>query len=369
MKDGKPERILVAGGGTGGHIFTGLAVVEAMRRTRPVEVLFVGTRRSLEKQLLNREGVSLAFVDIEGISGKGLAGWLRFLWLAPWSIWQSFRLVRSFRPRLAIGLGGYSSGPVLWVASRMGVATLILEPNAVPGLANRWLKRCADAIAVAFEETRAHLGERGQVTGIPVRPEFFGVREVERPAGFFRVLLFGGSQGSHRLNQLWLEALPHLEKSWDSRRGIFQVVHQTGEKDYRWVKEAYDRVAFPHEVHAFIHRMAEEFSRANLIVCRSGAGTLGELCAAGRAALLVPFPFSADQHQKANAEVLARKGAAMVAAEAELDGARLAAWIVSAAADTPRIGRMEEAAAAMAERNADEKIARLAWQMIDRKAA
>ena len=362
-------RVLVAGGGTGGHIFTGLCVVEAMCRMRPIEVMFVGTRRGLEEQLIGQKEIQLAWIDMDGIQGKGWRGWCGFFWRAPKSLWQSFRLVRSFRPGLAIGLGGYSSGPVLWVASRMGVATLIIEPNVLPGMTNRWLKNWVDAIAVAFQETRKYLGNRCEITGIPVRSAFFSGRHTRRPDGTFRMLLFGGSQGSHRLNQLWTAALPILAEKWDPSWGRLQIIHQTGEKDYQWVQRCYQGTPFSFEVCAFIQHMPEEFAQASLILSRAGAGTVGELCAAGRAGILVPFPHSAEQHQAANARVLERQGAALTVAENRLDGDRLAEIVMSLAADPQRREKMEKAAGAMVQEDAAGKIAALAWQLMDRKAA
>lgn len=362
-------RILLAGGGTGGHILTGLSILDVLRQEHPLEAMFVGTRRGLEVKLLTERDVQVAFLDIEGILGKGWMGWIRFLRLAPRCLYQSYRLLRSFRPDLVIGLGGYSSGPILWTAARMKNTTLILEPNVLPGMTNRRLKSLVDGIAVAFPETAEYLGTRCRVTGIPVRREFFACRQAQRPDNEFRLLLFGGSQGSQRMNALWIEALPSVVTQWNERWGKLEVVHQTGEKDYPRIQESYRRLGFAADIRAFITDMPAEFARAHMVLSRAGAGTIGEWCAAGRTGILIPFPFSAEQHQKENARVMERHGAALMLLEEETDARRLAGEVVGLAADPLRRQKMESMARAMSSGNAAEKIAGFARELLERKTA
>lgn len=347
----------------------GKAIVEAMRERREVSVLFVGTRRGLEEKVLCGEDMKLEYIDTRGLKGMGLRGWLQGMLLIPRSLRQSSQILKSFRPHLAVGLGGYSAGPVLWQASRQGIATLIIEPNVLPGITNRWLNRRADAVAVAFEETRMYLGPRCHVTGVPVRKEFFAGASMSRDPHRFRLLIFGGSQGSRRINQWVSEALPRLKAEWKVEPSALEIVHQTGEADYARVLERYRSVGMAADIRPFIDNMPEEMGWANLVVCRAGAGTVGELCAAGRASLLIPFAQAADQHQLRNAQALERRGAAVLMQERVLNADRLAARILELAAQPQLLARMEGAARRLARADAAEKIADLASQLLERHAA
>jgi UDP-N-acetylglucosamine--N-acetylmuramyl-(pentapeptide) pyrophosphoryl-undecaprenol N-acetylglucosamine transferase len=362
-------RVVLAGGGTGGHIFAGKAIVEALNRRRPFLVMFVGTRRGMEEKALQEENMKLEYIDISGLKGLGLRGLFRAAVSIPRSLRQSLRILRNFQPHLAIGLGGYSAGPVLWQATRLKIATLIVEPNAFPGATNRWLKRRVDAAAVAFEETRQHLGKNCQVTGVPVRREFFSSSRTVRNPGRFRLLVFGGSQGSHRINQWITEALPVIKSNWEAPRSILEIVHQTGRADYAWVVERYRKLGIEADVRPFIDNMPQEMGYANLLVTRSGAGTVGELCAAGRVSILIPFAQAADQHQLHNARILEKHCASFVMEEKEVTCDKLAGRILAMAAQPQMLTRMEEVAQRLARPDAADRIANVACELLERRAA
>lgn len=310
----------MAGGGTGGHVFVGVSIAREFQARDPdCDVCFVGTARPLESDILKREGFPLEVIDVGGLKGMSGMRLVANLLLLPRSLTQSWRILRRFRPHVVLGVGGYSSGPVLLAAALLRLPTIIVEPNAFPGLANRLLARIVRQAAVAFTEARARLGGKGVETGIPVRREFFKL--AQRPPGRpFSILLSGGSQGSRALNHAMCDALPHL-KDYGRR---LRIVHQTGAADLVWVRERYQREGMMAGVCAFIHNMPEEFDKADLIIGRAGAATVAELAAAGKAALLIPLPTAADDHQRKNAEALAVRGAARVLEQAELTGARLA---------------------------------------------
>jgi UDP-N-acetylglucosamine--N-acetylmuramyl-(pentapeptide) pyrophosphoryl-undecaprenol N-acetylglucosamine transferase len=336
--------VLVAGGGTGGHIFPGIAIARELQDRMPgLEVLFVGTARGLESRIVPAEGFRLLTIRSAGITAKGLWSRLKGMGLVPLSLVQSLGLIASTRPVLVVGVGGYASGPVLAAAVLRRIPTLIHEQNDVPGLTNRWLAPWVTQVAVTFPGTIARLKGRGVVTGNPVRRAF--TRIAPRPAGVSvrSLLVFGGSQGSRALNRAVVADLPALA----SQRDRLRIVHQTGEAALAEVTAAYRAAGFTEQqadVRAFIREMPEAFAAADLIVCRSGATTVAELTAAGRPALLVPFPAAAHDHQTFNARRLAEAGAAVVVPEAELSGGRLAAAVTELLGDPARLERMAHAA-------------------------
>ena len=326
-------RLLIAAGGTGGHIYPGLAVAsEFMARHPDAEVRFVGTARGLESKIVRDAGFPVEMLRAEPLRGGSILRKLRGLvMLAPAAL-DAYRLVRRARPAVVVGVGGYLSGPLLLVASMLETPTLILEPNVEPGLANRWLSRFIDAAAVAWEETAGYFGDKAFVAGNPVRREIPGVPDVDSMAGL-SVLLFGGSQGSLPLNDAMIAALPHLTDS-----GI-RVVHQTGPADLERVRTAYAEHALEARVEPYLDRMDEEYAACTLVVSRSGATTCAELGAAGRGAVLVPLEL-AGGHQQHNAEALVRAGAAVVIPQSELTGERLATTLLELAAEPERVGQM-----------------------------
>lgn len=312
-------RLLVAAGGTGGHLYPALEVARKLLEYEPEAiVIFSGARRGLESRIVPRAGFPLEMVRVEPLRGGSVFRKLKGVFLLPVALFDAWRLVRKTQPQVVMGVGGYVSGPVLAVAGISGVPTLILEPNATPGLANRWLSPFVDAAALAWDETKRYFGEKGFVAGNPVRAGI--ARVAPRPVGEnMRLLVFGGSQGSRVLNRAMVSALPHLE----IHRDRLQVMHQTGQAEMESVREAYRQAGFPARVEAYLEAMEREYTEADLVVARAGATTCAELAAAGRGSVLVPLPL-AGGHQKDNARMMERAGAALVLPQEELSGERLA---------------------------------------------
>jgi UDP-N-acetylglucosamine--N-acetylmuramyl-(pentapeptide) pyrophosphoryl-undecaprenol N-acetylglucosamine transferase len=336
--------LLIAGGGTGGHLFPGVAVArELMARLPASSVTFVGTAAGIEARVIPREGLTLDTIRSAGLKGKSPAALLRGLLLLPLSAMDAWRVISRRRPSVVIGVGGYSSGPVVALAALRGVPTLLMEQNATPGLTNRLLSRLVRTAAVTYEESLATFGSKAFVAGNPVRPEFFAAggdaASTDRRA---RVLVFGGSQGAHAINVAMAEAAPLLAGA------DVDVTHQTGERDLAMVREAYSAAGVASRVEPFLYEMDREMRDADVIVCRAGATTLAELTAAGRPAILIPLPTATDDHQRKNADALVRQGAARVIDQRELTGARLAQELVALARDAGTRARMSIAARGMA---------------------
>jgi UDP-N-acetylglucosamine--N-acetylmuramyl-(pentapeptide) pyrophosphoryl-undecaprenol N-acetylglucosamine transferase len=331
--------ILVAGGGTGGHLFPGIAVADELRRRDPgARIVFVGTHRGLESNLVPRAGYALEALPILPLNNVGAVRLVRGLLALPGGLVGAVRLVRRLRPRAVLGVGGYAGGPVTLAAALLGVRTVILEPNARPGFTNRVLRPFVGAAACGYEATRVAFGSKGVMTGTPVRGLFAALPQKEhRPP--LTLLAFGGSQGSRVLNETLMAAIPHLPPPESLR-----IVHQTGETMRERVAAAYAGAGRPAEVTAFLYDMGARFAEADLVVSRSGATTCAELTAAGKAAILVPFAHAANDHQKVNAAALAAAGAARMIEEKDLTGAALAHAIRKLADDPKELARMETAA-------------------------
>jgi UDP-N-acetylglucosamine--N-acetylmuramyl-(pentapeptide) pyrophosphoryl-undecaprenol N-acetylglucosamine transferase len=344
-------RALIAAGGTGGHIYPGIAVAgEIMRRDPASVVNFVGTARGLEGRLVPESGFELSIIESAGLKNVRPAAKLRGLILLPKSFFGARRVIRDFRPDIVIGAGGYVSGPVLLAASLMGLPTLVMDSNALPGWTNRVLARFVDKAAVSFQEALGYFRGKGVLTGNPVRAEFFEIPAKQRDSSRFSLLVFGGSQGARAINEAMIAALSQLA----SRKNSLRVTHQTGQGDYERVRAAYEAASWSHaaDVKAYIDNMVSEFSNADLIICRAGATTSAELVAAGKAAIMVPFPLAADDHQRRNAKALQSAGAARMILQKELSGVRLAAEISSLIASPDEIDRMEAASRKLARRDA-----------------
>lgn len=338
-------RVLIAAGGTGGHIYPGIAVAkEVMRRDATSVVRFVGTARGLENRLVPQAGFELSLIESAGLVNMGLASRLRGLAVLPKSFLGARRLIKEFRPDVVVGAGGYVSGPVLLTAALMRVPTLVMESNAVPGFTNRKLARFVDAAAVSFEAALPYFGGKGVVIGNPVRREFFEVRQKRRDPSRFSVLVFGGSQGARAVNEAVVAALPHLGAHAD----VLSVTHQTGKLDFEKVRAGYEAAGWSGraDVREYIDDMVSAFAAADLIVSRAGATTSFELMAAGKAAVMVPLPGQLEQTR--NAEVLQEAGAARMILQSELSGERLAREINDLVENPERVTRMEEAARKMA---------------------
>ena len=341
-------RVLIAAGGTGGHIYPGIAVAqEIMRRDANSAVRFVGTERGLEKKLVPQAGFELLFIDIAGLKNVGLAARMRSLAMLPTSILAAGKLIRSFNPDVVVGAGGYVSGPVLLGAALMKRPTMVMESNALPGWTNRTLARFVDRAAVSFEQALPFFRGKAVVTGNPVRRAFFEIPPKPRDPTRFSVLVFGGSQGARAINRCVIEALAELKGSPVSLR----IRHQTGVADFKRVLEAYATAGWNSdnsEVTAYIDNMVQEFGAADLIVCRAGATTTAELIAAGKASLMIPFPYAADDHQRKNAEAMRDSGAARMILEQQLSASSLAKQIIELATTPEAVDAMEAASRRMA---------------------
>jgi len=346
--------ILIAAGGTGGHLFPGIAVADELRRRDASRrVVFVGTPRGLESRLVPRAGYELVLLPIHPLNAVGWWRMLRGLLVLPWGLARALALVIRARPAAVLGVGGYAGGPVVLAAALLGVRTVILEPNAKPGFTNRVLRGFVQRAACAYDEARREFGAKGVVTGNPVRGEFVALpRKPHRPP--LTLLAFGGSQGSRVLNQALVASLPHLPGP--DRLGI---VHQTGAAMREEVNRAYSEAGRPAEVLAFVDDMGARFAAADLVLSRSGATTCAELTAAGRAAVLVPFARAADDHQRTNARALGTAGAARVVEEKELTGASLGRVLTELLEEPERIVAMEEAARRLGRPDAAARVADL----------
>lgn len=357
-------KVLIAAGGTGGHIFPGIAVAnELISRDTDTEVLFIGTARGLESRIVPENGFQLALINSAGLKNVGLAGKIKGLAILPKSFLEARKLLSEFRPDVVVGAGGYVSGPVLLVASFMRIPTLIMDSNALPGFTNRRLSWFVDRAALTFEEALPFFGKKGIVTGNPVRKEFFDIKPRERSEQR-RLLVFGGSQGARAINNAVAESLEFLV----GMAGKLEITHQTGEADLMKIREAYDRSAFGDaDVRPFISDMFVEFGKADLIVSRAGATTCAELAAAGKAAIMVPLPTAADDHQRKNAEAFEKAGAAKMLLQSDLSGENLAAAITGILNDSSKLDEMEKAASKLGRKDAAAATADLIDEMAVKK--
>jgi UDP-N-acetylglucosamine--N-acetylmuramyl-(pentapeptide) pyrophosphoryl-undecaprenol N-acetylglucosamine transferase len=323
MREGIDMRMIIAGGGTGGHLFPGIAVAEEVLKRKPQnDVLFIGTYRGLENRVLKNLGFSLRFIDIEGIKGKSMAKAWQSMNKIPKSLIQASTIIRDFSPDIVLGVGGYASGPAVMAAHFMGIKTAIAEQNALPGLTNRILGKFADRVFLTFEQTKKWFSPpKTMVTGNPIRSAFFRKGLATKEAKVhFTILIFGGSQGAHAINMAVINALEYLKDIMNQ----LKFIHQTGNSDMEPVSNAYRESGFYAEVFPFITDMASAYSAADLLICRSGATSVTEITASGKAALLIPYPYAIGDHQSKNAEVLLEAGAAEIIPEKELSGQKLA---------------------------------------------
>ena len=350
-----PRRVLIAGGGTGGHLYPGIAIArELQRRDASTVVTFVGTEAGLESRVVPREGFVLDTIRVAGLKGKSLVALVRGLLMLPLSAMDAWRVLSARRPSVVVGVGGYSSGPVLALAALRRMPTMLLEQNALPGLTNRLLAPIVRAAAVNFAEALRYFPGVGFVAGNPVRERFFDAPPAAAVNGpQVHVLVFGGSQGAQAINRAMVDAAPLLVAS-----GVaLQVTHQTGARDHADVVAGYARNELAARVEPFLYDMDQAMRDADLVVCRAGATTLSELAASGRAAILVPLPTATDDHQRKNAEAFARDGAALVLEQASLTGARLAEAVLPLATDAPRRAAMSVRARTRAHADAASRIA------------
>jgi UDP-N-acetylglucosamine--N-acetylmuramyl-(pentapeptide) pyrophosphoryl-undecaprenol N-acetylglucosamine transferase len=351
--------VVIAGGGTGGHLYPGIAVArEILRRIPEAVVTFAGTARGIESRVLPKEGFELDVIRSAGLKGMSPAALIKGLGLLPLGGVDAWRIIAKRKPDLVIGVGGYSSGPVVLAAAVRRVPTMLLEQNATPGLTNRLLARVVTAAAVTFESTVTFFGGRAFVAGNPVRPEFLvsmpatGSSDVRAPSGPPRVLIFGGSQGAHAINMAMVEAAPRLA----AHRGGMAITHQTGQRDLERVRDGYRQADLDARVEPFLYEMDREVKAADLVICRAGATTIAELTAAGKPMVLIPLPTAADDHQRKNADLLARAGAAEMIEQKNLTGALIAERIAALVGDPARRAAMAEAARKFARPDAAKRI-------------
>jgi len=348
-------KLLIAGGGTGGHVFPAIAIAqEWLSRGKEREVVLVGTQRGIEMKLVPAAGLPLETIRVAGLKGKGGTTLLKNLAMLGAGLADAFGVVKRHRPAVAFGVGGYAAGPMLLATWLRRIPNVIFEPNAAPGFTNKVLAHLARRIATGYEVSAQAWGAKAVVTGCPVRAEFFAIqpRKPEKP---FRLLVTGGSQGALPVNRAFMEAAELLAK----RKAEMQIVHQTGERDYNNVRAAYARHEMQVEVAPFLTNMAERFAWADVIVCRAGAITAAEVAAAGRAAIFIPFGRATDSHQLRNAQEMTNAGAGRLIAEPELNAERLTREIFSLLDQPAEIETLSTNAHKLAHPNAVREIVNL----------
>jgi UDP-N-acetylglucosamine--N-acetylmuramyl-(pentapeptide) pyrophosphoryl-undecaprenol N-acetylglucosamine transferase len=348
LAEASAMKLLIAGGGTGGHVFPALAIAkEWMSRGTGREVVLVGTQRGIEMKLVPQAGLPLETLRIAGLKGKGGMTLVKNLAMLGSGLTDALAVLRKHKPVAAFGVGGYAAGPMMLATWLRGVPNMIFEPNAEPGFTNRVLATISKRIATGYDVSARAWGAKALVTGCPVRTEFFSIqpRAAQKP---FRLLITGGSQGALVINRAVVDAMDRFA----ARKSDLLIVHQTGERDYNAVRTAYARREFPAEVVPFLANMAERFAWADVIVCRAGAITAAELAASGRAAIFIPFGHATDSHQLRNAQEMAHAGAGRVIPEPELTPERLSSEIFSLLDQPGEIERQSCAARSLARPNA-----------------
>ena len=348
-------KLLIAGGGTGGHVFPAIAIArEWLSRGKEREVVLVGTERGLETKLVPQAGLPLETLRVAGLKGKGGFTIVKNLAMLAPAMLDARRVFRKHQPVAAFGVGGYAAGPMMLATWLSRVPNVIFEPNAEPGLTNKILAHLSTRIATGYEISARTWGKKAIVTGCPVRPEFFSIaaRAPQKP---FRLLVTGGSQGALPINRTFVDAMDVLA----SRKSDLSIVHQTGERDYHAVRTAYARREINAEILPFLSNMAERFAWADVIVCRAGAITAAEIAAAGRAAIFIPFGRATDSHQLRNAQEMVRAGAGRLITEPELSPEKLTNEIFALLDHPERIASIASVARALARPHAARDIVNL----------
>ena len=314
--------IVIAAGGTGGHLYPAVALAKEFQQQDPKTVItFVGAGRHLEESILKHEGFVMAHINVKGIVGRGVWGTLQAMFLLPQAIWKALRLLKSKGTDLVVGTGGYFSPPVVLAAWILGISRVILEPNAMPGLANRVVGPLANRIFLAFEQANTYFNpSKVRIVGTPLRQEFSQTESSSPSVRLQTLLVFGGSQGARAINTAMAEALQHSQ----ALRQDTHIIHQTGFEDHGRIRNLYKKIGVDAEVVPFLYDMPQVLRAADLVIARSGAGTLAELAVCGKPAILIPFPFATHGHQEKNARAAEAEGAALVILQTELTGKRLA---------------------------------------------
>jgi UDP-N-acetylglucosamine--N-acetylmuramyl-(pentapeptide) pyrophosphoryl-undecaprenol N-acetylglucosamine transferase len=359
-------RIVIAGGGTGGHLFPGIAIAEEfLKRDPQSRVIFIGTKRGIEHRLLGPLGYELKEIDVEGLKGMGLTALIKSLWAIPKSMWQSRCTLKEFAPDVVIGVGGYASGPAVMAAYLMGIPTAIAEQNALAGNTNRILGKFVNKIFVTYEQSRnLFAADKVLVTGNPVRAAFAaGLDHVKEKKAGRRILIFGGSQGAAAINKTMVAMLPLLQKMKDEVR----IVHQTGERDCEMVRQAYATFGIEAQVSPFIVDMVSAYAASDLIICRAGATSLAEITAAGKASILIPFPWAANDHQTLNAQAMVDAGAAAMIKESDLSAEKLFALMQNLLGHEDKLRDMEAKSKKSGRLDAAARIADACLQLLAKK--
>jgi UDP-N-acetylglucosamine--N-acetylmuramyl-(pentapeptide) pyrophosphoryl-undecaprenol N-acetylglucosamine transferase len=349
-------KVLIAGGGTGGHLFPGIALAEEVITRHPQnDVVFVGTLRGLEARVVPANGFKFRSIPSRGLKGMGLLKRLLGLLVLPLSFFAALRILLQEKPDVVVGVGGYSSGPVVLTAWLLRIPTALQEQNALAGFANRNLGRFVKAAFLSFEDTHGVFPvDRVHVLGNPIRRKLMdNYLRSKIEHAHFAVLIFGGSLGAHGVNTRMVEALPHLA---EVKQGL-TFLHQTGKADLAMVKDAYAKGGFAADVVEFIDDMSQAYGKSDLVICRAGATTLAELTCCKKASLLIPFPFATDDHQAVNAQAMVASGAALMFREAELTGEKLATELKALRREPERLRKMEKAAGLLGHPEAAQEIA------------
>lgn len=377
-----PLNIIIAGGITGGHLFPGIAIAQAFKLRQPdTDILFISIGNALEREALEKNDFQGRWIRIEGIKGRGFWQKTKALMKLPAAILSSMAIMRAFKPDLVIGMGGYSSGPVILAARLMGIKIALHEQNMLPGITNRKLARLARRVYVSFPDTEITAAkDRIVLSGNPIRKEIIHSHdwmdieseEDTRPQGpegsltseRFTVLVLGGSQGAHSINMAMIEALGHIE-----RPEQYFFIHQTGAADESLVKGAYLRHNLAARVKPFFQDVARQYASADIVICRAGATTIAEITAMGKPALFIPFPYAADDHQVRNARALAAASAADMMLETGLTGSAIAKRLAAYTADKTRLAEMARCSKALGRPDAAEKIVDDCYRMLSEEKA
>lgn len=353
-------KVLIAGGGTGGHLYPALAIAKEIKIKYPTaEIHFVGTRLGLESQIVPREGFPLHYVSVGRLNQVTLKEKIKTILKLPLAFFQALLLILKFQPQVILGVGGYASGPALFVGSLLGYRTIIWEPNAFPGLANRILSKWVDIACVVFESAAQHLKAKKIIrVAMPVRQEIENMKERVPRSANFRILVFGGSQGSRAVN----DAVIDLLRQGGAWLKTTDFVHQTGSNEFNRVSNEYAKLGVSQQqvaTYEFLHDMPERYRWADLVIARSGTGTLSELSAAGKAAILIPLPTAADDHQRKNAEVMVQAGAAKMILQNELSTEKLRQMILDLQNNPNELSELEQSAKKFHQPHAAAKMAQI----------
>jgi UDP-N-acetylglucosamine--N-acetylmuramyl-(pentapeptide) pyrophosphoryl-undecaprenol N-acetylglucosamine transferase len=362
LRSRKSIKVAITGGGTGGHVYPGIAVAKEIKRQLPSsEIRFIGTKTGLEAKIVPYEGFALETIEVQGFKGREVGHKLKALFLLPQAVYRSIKLLREFRPSVVFGTGGYVSVPVIYASYLLHIPTVILEPNRRPGLANRLLSKSVDKIAVCFQESAQLFSQKKVIfTGNPIRKEFFLVGKTPPPdkGKKINILIVGGSLGARSINYAMIEALDYLEK----QRECLTFTHQTGNVDFEYVKAGYHNKRFRADVHQYIQDMPKMYVKSHLIICRAGAATVAELAASGRSAILIPYPHG-DRHQEFNALALKEIGIAEIISQQHLSGKALAEVILDNLEHPEKFAQVWPNSGLLAKEDAPEQLVKVCFQL------